>query len=250
MVMTIDKQKELFTAITDRIQPIYRPDFFTVDEAKYDDGIEELLFDQEFLNNEWESDEGATKFVIVPRNENYVIKIPFTHYYEGDIDDYAELQFSDYGRSLKPGDYCDIEVERYKVFKKYGLEKFFAETQFLGSYHDFDFYIQQKVTPHNRNSHKKQHSKETENSAKRLRFAADETFNLEWLMNAIDYYGEDEVEELVDFLGDNNYLSDYHGGNLGYIEDRPVILDYSGFEESYHNTSDENLYDDEGDEYE
>ena len=42
-------------------------------------------------------------------------------------------------------------------------------------------------------------------------------------------YGELAFDKLYDFLSDNN-IQDLHSENIGYICERPVLVDFSGFE--------------------
>ena len=54
-------------------------------------------------------------------------------------------------------------------------------------------------------------------------------FNLQWLGNAIDFYGENFVRKVMQFI-DKIGVTDFHSGNLAYREDgSPVIIDYAGF---------------------
>ena len=51
-----------------------------------------------------------------------------------------------------------------------------------------------------------------------------------WLAKAIDVYGEDEVNSLLDFIREHS-IDDLHYGNIGYRKNgEPVLLDYSGFD--------------------
>ena len=52
-----------------------------------------------------------------------------------------------------------------------------------------------------------------------------------------NYYGEEKFEIILNFLNENG-INDLHNGNWGFIGERPVIFDYSGFHEgsSYYST--------------
>ena len=48
------------------------------------------------------------------------------------------------------------------------------------------------------------------------------------MRDAINWYGENEIEKLLKFINDEK-INDLHSGNLGYLNDRPVIVDYAGY---------------------
>ena len=56
--------------------------------------------------------------------------------------------------------------------------------------------------------------------------------NLEFLGYMINYYGKEKVLTLCNFLNQNR-LNDFHSSNVGFIGDRPVLIDYSGFYECF-----------------
>jgi hypothetical protein len=53
-------------------------------------------------------------------------------------------------------------------------------------------------------------------------------FNLTWMADAYDYYGEEYFKKLMNFLKSEG-IYDLHGGNIGYINSRPVIFDFSDY---------------------
>jgi hypothetical protein len=48
------------------------------------------------------------------------------------------------------------------------------------------------------------------------------------LTDFLDYFNERDLLKLSQHLS-NNDIGDLHGGNLGYIEGQPIIVDYSGY---------------------
>ena len=96
---------------------------------------------------------GASKFVLIPKNEDYVIKIPYTGSYECISEDDTdsthyhpkEFQYWAYYGSDdedNPWDYCAGEVKRYATAKDLGFSMFFAETRLLGYINNYPIYIQ------------------------------------------------------------------------------------------------------------
>ena len=54
-------------------------------------------------------------------------------------------------------------------------------------------------------------------------------FNNLWLTDFIQYYGADMFVKFSQFIRNNN-INDLHDGNIGYIGNRPVLIDYSGWD--------------------
>ena len=48
---------------------------------------------------------------------------------------------------------------------------------------------------------------------------------IQWCFEAVKYYGIKMVDNFLNFA-DEHRLNDFHLGNLGYIEGRPVIIDF------------------------
>ena len=54
-------------------------------------------------------------------------------------------------------------------------------------------------------------------------------FNMEWLSDAFHFYGEKIFHKLLEFIRTVG-INDLHDGNIGYIGNRPVLVDYSSFD--------------------
>lgn len=52
----------------------------------------------------------------------------------------------------------------------------------------------------------------------------------DWIAEFIDCYGAEEFARLNKFLHKHR-LTDFHSGNLGYINGIPVLVDYSSYKE-------------------
>jgi len=52
-----------------------------------------------------------------------------------------------------------------------------------------------------------------------------EDSDVRWLQAVINYYGDTFFHRFVQFISDYD-ITDFHCGNIGFIEDRPVILDW------------------------
>jgi len=169
---------------------------------------------------------GASKMVFYIDAET-VVKLPF----QGLIDDDYDQEDGEFiFHEFESGNYCQIEEEIYDAAVDEGLEMFFAGTRFGGfTANGYPFYISERVNQCGGKA-------PSQNSLKR----ADEMsmysmgeFSRFWLARAIEWYGEELVGRLIDFVNDQR-INDLTGGNTGYRADgAPVLLDYSGFREDF-----------------
>ena len=163
---------------------------------------------------------GVTKLVIIPENEDFVIKIPLSGICEEDEFEY----FS----GVDSGDYCLEEATNYKVAKDFCVERFFAKTEYIGSVHGHPIYKQERVATifEDSKDSRHYHRKDTRDRCSKLGVNC---FHACWIEDFLKYYTEEDLIRLDSFLTDY-CIGDLHGGNLGYYEDgRPVIFDYSDF---------------------
>lgn len=187
-------------------------------------------------------DTGASKGVFIPCGGNYVIKTPFLGYldnwdeYDEELDDYFERQgFTEFEGAYLPkekcysNNYCESEMQYYECAEMQGISDFFPETRYLGEYEGIPFYIQERATIIGGLGN----SKPSENSKSLAKEVCEQEnfscFNETWFGSALDYYGAERLALLVGFLKEY-HLRDFHNGNIGYIGDRPVIIDFSDFD--------------------
>lgn len=172
-------------------------------------------------------DSGATKFVIIPNDTDYVIKIPFT----GQINDWdGEYNEYEFGEGDDPWNYCENEVMRFAQAKFDGFSEFFAETKLIGYKDGFPIYIQEKCTC--LTTIKDRHSKYSEvEKEKTLEITEYCGIDLTWLTDVRLMYGEDTCKWLVDYVDDNGWNDDLRPANIGYLNNKPIIFDYSSYNE-------------------
>lgn len=147
---------------------------------------------------------GATKTCLVL--SNYVLKKSFDGYVEyGDCEiyDYSELDDIIY--------MSEIEKRVYEKAKEWGVEKYFAEVINVGK----NVYMQERV-----------------HTCLPLRRGEDSTKNVPSHFVAMALDCGDSMEELkrLDAFLEEFDINDLHNGNLGMLNGRPVIFDYSGYE--------------------
>ena len=129
-------------------------------------------------------------------------------------------------------DYCGLEAAHFAEAKELGLEEFFAATEFVMYYNSVKVYVAERAEVSlERLSSDLYEKLESDGMAEdQIRDTIDEADSccefMEWLL---PYYSdEDRVSKLFDFLNEAD-INDLHSGNIGYIGNRLVLIDYSGY---------------------
>ena len=180
---------------------------------------------------------GVSKVAIIPKEKNYVIKIPYYGVYRKSN---GIKCFDPYFSSIsKSSDYCKSEEIIYNKAKANGLDTFFAEIEQIGKIKSIPIYVQRKAVifedvyypeddeEENLNEHEISIFKTI--TTKYSDLVEDEYLPISWMKDFICSYGELAFDKLYNFLSDNN-IQDLHSENIGYICERPVLVDFSGFE--------------------
>lgn len=193
---------------------------------------------------------GASKIVIVSDYFPYVVKIPCNGHAEdsykccidnsiycescgecGDYECVSERHFEDFtGAQLtKEGwNYCDTEVILYEKAEEADVADFFLPNHLIGEVDGHPIYIQKKIQVGLGDS---EPSKNSLDYVKTHEEIADYLPNL-FSALFLDYY-EDEGKLYLELLArfvKKNGISDLHGGNYGFVNGRPYISDYAGFD--------------------
>ena len=190
---------------------------------------------------------GASKVVIMSREWDYVLKIPFNGAYtflEAEYNEYcdnhdSEPKMKDYitfekycGADSEDGwDYCDAENNKYDKAEEAKVNQYFAKTEFLcftnGGY---PVYIQEKCR-YRISEDKSTDKSRNIASSRQAEYKDGGISSVLWIASFIDFYGEAEFEKLRIFLdSDEDLNGDLHDENVGYTMDgKPIILDYAGF---------------------
>ena len=180
---------------------------------------------------------GVSKVAIIPKEKNYVIKIPYYGKYRKNN---GIKCFDPYFSSIsKSSDYCKSEEIIYNKAKANGLDTFFAEIEQIGKIKSIPIYVQRKAVifedvyypeddeEENLNEHEISIFKTI--TTKYSDLVEDEYLPISWMKDFICSYGELAFDKLYNFLFDNN-IQDLHSENIGYICEKPVLVDFSGFE--------------------
>ena len=209
--------------------------FSEQDNENLNDYISKTLFDGKYIY-----EYGATKLVFIPLTEdNFVIKIPYTGnwhhsgsyysensnvYYPGD--DYYE-DFEHARSEESDWDYCAVEAERYIKARQAGFGSCLAETRLLGFINEYPIYVQEKAIP--LSDCKKSHTHTKEERTITSKICKDCFLDTDWLTDFRLYYGKATLINFINFINENKWDNDLVSRNIGYIKNRPVLIDYSGF---------------------
>lgn len=167
-------------------------------------------------------DSGATKGVLIFEQFNFVIKIPFN--FNCEMEPFYGADDSGPGWN-----YCEVEEIKSEKAELYGIGECFAKTIYVGSVGEYPIYAQEFAKIYT--SSGSPSPKKSEEEYEKIEDMCDgigECFNRIWLSDALDYFGEKVFYNLLSFIDDFE-ISDLHDGNIGYIGMRPVLVDYSSF---------------------
>ena len=177
---------------------------------------------------------GATKGVLIFEQLGFVIKIPFCRNsedceYNSTYGEYEYCYFT--GADTDNGwDYCEAEANKYERAEEEGLAQCFAKTKKIGDIDGYPIYMQELADIYKsidyQSSHTEEDSRQVSSICNSNNFYM---FNIEWLSDAFHYYGEKMFHKLLEFIRTVG-INDLHDGNIGYIENRPVLVDYSSFD--------------------
>ena len=188
---------------------------------------------------------GASKLVILPFGEDFVIKIPFNGQYCGyEVDDETgeiisegrwEYFTSDeyYSENMEfDGNYCGREADISDMATAEDLEECFAITECVGRCRGYLIYKQARATTILDDVLDEKSDSLSLEERKSIRDKCNNMgvygFNIYWLKDFLEFFGEEILKQLDRFI--NTYdINDLHTSNVGYIGNRPVLIDYSGY---------------------
>lgn len=194
------------------------------DESYYNDIVNPLLNNIDETKC-WDYAAGATKVALFFEGYPYVIKIPF--YGEIGTEDGMFHEFKK-AELNKEGawDYLKAEKRIFKSAIEKGLDFLFAPVELIGYVDNHPIYQQPLVeTFYNRDPAVEEEDKRVDN------FLLKHNINFScrpWLYVVKEFYSFDIVTQLLYFL-DELECADFHSDNVGFINDRPVLLDYAGY---------------------
>jgi hypothetical protein len=119
---------------------------------------------------------------------------------------------------------------RYRAAISNGLGRCFARTEFLGSINGYPIYVQEKcavLSKVGNKTHTKKAQKLTLNQCGDPLF--DAFIDINWLTDFRLYYGNKILQHFTQFILDHGWEDDLRPANIGYIDNRPVLVDYASF---------------------
>ena len=200
-------------------------DFFAYDDA--DKFIDYLYHTSpEYYNQKWSCQYGATKLVIIMKDEDYVIKIPFhgeskDNYYVGAP------------TSEDFWDYCRGEAERYNEAPDV-IKKHLAKTTWVyETSNGIRLYSQPKCLVAYKNHYNTKSQKPFAFFwkwwKKKKRGYALPVNHIDWLNLYIDCYGLDSLKSFFETVINEDWDDDLADRNIGFLDGRPVLIDYSSY---------------------
>lgn len=178
--------------------------------------------DYDFLSDICEVNRnGETKTVFLHKEWDFVIKVP--NYYS-----YARYN------------YCQLEADNYKKACAYRVERVLLETALLCTLKNgIQLYVQPRYTIDNNDYmdsaiHRHRLQKKCNTYRKPIvSKVADEMYdgfrlNNLWLSRVIQLYGKRFMRSLERWTQENR-IGDLHDCNVGWVNNKPIILDYSGY---------------------
>ena len=220
----------------------------TIFSATDEDVFGEEVEDWEDHMYYWRS--GASKFVILLddiEDFDLVVKIPFAgrnqEIWNREKKCYENQDFCYFECAAdgKDGwDYCAAEYNIYKAAEAEGLNACFAAVDVLKTKLKYPVYMQEKAvsfsdyyydeeSEHYSEDESKYTDEQLDSTREKCRENKINSFNTLWLTDFIQYYGADMFVKFSQFIRAKN-INDLHGGNIGYIGNRPVLIDYSGWD--------------------
>lgn len=157
---------------------------------------------------------GATKGAFIPHDDcNFVFKFDFAGLDE---------------------EYCHREADIYQSAEIEGLDRYFAKTQFYDVVGHAPIFMQEYVGEScwdvGTALIKDEDIKKAKTAISKTSYDAVDELPYHWILNFIKLYGEKEFLRLCLFLEEEG-INDLHEKNVGYIDGRPVLFDYSGYYE-------------------
>lgn len=179
---------------------------------------------------------GATKVVIIPKDADYVIKIPIAGTYITECDaDGNEVHTLEGKVDMMEFDHLEREQSTWRILNRES-KKVFLPNITIGEINGIPIYIQERVAKTFIDTRFDQIEK-TEGSVKSAQkliensgYGSDDdtsTLNEDFIAAIVEYYDEETARQV---LGDAGDIGDLHDENYGFTEDgRPVIFDYADF---------------------
>lgn len=138
-------------------------------------------------------------------------------------------------------DYCEMEIRNYILAVKYGVEKICLPIIFVGEVNGIKLYTQRKydasMSNLTRNAKQFKTLMNILNSTKNSKmifvsaghlYGSSKNINLVWYSRMLQLYGKKFLRSFELFTREAQ-VNDLHDSNIGWLEGKPIILDYAGY---------------------
>ena len=175
---------------------------------------------------------GASKVVLVPHNEQFVVKLPY--YGMRDNDGYVypycgarNDELEELGYEGESNNYCDLEANLYTESVEVGCAQFFVPVAFFDEVSGVPVYVQAKVT----SDYNAIRNTSAENTYKYASIENSNVFDPDFGAKLIDFYSVDEIRTFLRFVKifHVNDIDNYRNGGYSIEAGRYVIWDFAGF---------------------
>lgn len=171
---------------------------------------------------------GISRLVIKPTGQNFVIKLPFNYWFDEEYCEYYELSCY---KGINKWDACEYEQLIYNQALIAGFEEFFLTINYIAGY-DYPIYIQPlaEIAIDNQENYCGKKSNKTKEMLKNkyinlMSEPVEVWFN--WVYDKIN--DDNRFNDFLNFLNKYDIAEDLHEGNIGIYHNKPVIVDYAGF---------------------
>lgn len=187
----------------------------------------------DIFNRHFEMDSGATKLVLIPLEGDYVYKIPLSYSDDGVL--FEELNEDGYH------DFCEVEVDRCLEIKHAGFGDFIAKEEYVDFINGLSIYKMEKAVPFDETrKYFRKYSSDSSSSScdsiyERLNSSSYSgsanatSIPIEWMNILVQKQGLLRTIDFFNYLIKNGWDNDLHSGNIGFINNNPVLIDYSGY---------------------
>ena len=185
------------------------------------------------FNRHFKMDAGASKLVLIPLEGDYVYKIPLSYSEEGVL--FEELNEDGYH------DFCEVEVDRCLEIKHAGFGDFIAKEEYVDFINGLSIYKMEKAVPFDETRKYLSNSsaglsnnydsiyKRLNSSSYSESVANVISIPIEWMNILVERQGLLRTTDFFNYLIENGWDDDLHSGNIGFINNNPVLIDYSGY---------------------
>ena len=188
-----------------------------------DDEISDCL--DEFANSHRRDitiSSGETRYAVIFKRDNFVLKIPRYEY-----------------ENCKE-DYCQVEIRAYESAKKFRVERillpielYYTTSTGIAIYKQPKYSFSTSEGEYNRGYNTYLNNRNTPRHRPIVRKVTSECYeghriSAQWMARVLQLYGKKFCRSFEAWTVENN-VNDLHNSNTGWLNNKPIILDYAGY---------------------